>query len=238
MASRPRVPGIIGGAGPGATARLYLDVIARCHRAGLPNRPPVLIASLDIDLAVEERLLRDGTGVEGYRTALIEAARALAAAGADFLAMPCNTLHVLLPDLAAAVPLPVAGIVEAAAREVARSGCRTVGLLATTTTLAAGLYQEGLAAHGLTVIGIDDALQRRLERRIQQEVDQAGPIEDDGLGAAVLAELTAGGAGALVAGCTELKAVMEGWNLRLPIVDSLDALGALVVREMLGPRGS
>lgn len=232
MPPRLRVPGIVGGAGPGATAQLYLDVMARCRRAGLANRPAVLIASLDIDLAMEERLLREGVGIEGYRESLLASGRALAAAGADFLAIPCNTLHVLLDDLAAAVPVPVLSIVDAVARQVDRRGCRTVGLLSTTTTAGAGLYQDGLRARGITVVGIAADLQRALEERIEAEVAQRAAAADDGLGAAVMGALAAQGAGAVVAGCTELQAVMDGWPEVLPVIDSLDALGALVVAQM------
>lgn len=238
MPARLRIPGIIGGAGPGATAQLYLDIMARCRQAGLERRPPVLIASLDIDLAMEERLLREGAGVEGYREPLLASGRALAAAGADFLAIPCNTLHVLLDDLARAVPIPVLSIVEAVAREAGKCGCRTVGLLATTTTARSGLYREGLKARGIAVVGISADLQAALEERIRDEVSQRGPAADTALEAAILGALAAQGAQAIVAGCTELNALMAGWTTAVPVIDSLDALGALVVEEMTAARNA
>lgn len=233
MTASLRIPGIIGGAGPGATAQLYLDIIARCRTSGLMRRPAVLIASLDIDLAMEERLLQEGVGVEGYGASLIRAARALAAAGADFLAIPCNTLHVLLPEVTAAVPIPVLSIVDAVAREVDRLGCRTVGLLSTTTTANAGLYQAGLNKRGIEVVGIASGLQGALEERIQAEVDLRRADSDGGLEAAIVAAFIGQGAGAIIAGCTELKALMAGWQVPVPVIDSLDALGTLVIEEML-----
>ena len=233
MHRKLQVPGIIGGAGPGATAQIYLDVVARCRRAGLPRRPPILIASLDIDLAVEERLLRDGVGIEGYRASLLESGRALAAAGADFLAVPCNSLHVLLPDLVEAVPIPVLSIVDAVAAEVGRCGCRTVGLLSTTTTASSGLYRDGLQARGIEVVGLPADLQGRLEQRIAREVEQLGPVADDGFEGELVGAMTAQKAGALIAGCTELKSIMAGWSSGLPVIDSLDALGMLVAERIM-----
>jgi aspartate racemase len=228
-----RVPGLLGGAGPGATAALYLDITERCRQANLPRRPAVLIASLEIDLALEGRLLRDGIGIEGYRDALLRAGQALAAAGADFLAIPCNTLHLLLPDLAGAVPIPVVSIVEAVAGEVEARGCRTVGLLATSQTVRSGLYAAGLASRGIEVVTIDPASQARLDAQIGREVAAPGQSVDPELGTAILTEFTARGVCAIVAGCTELKALLAGWSAPMPVIDSLDALGGAVVREML-----
>jgi aspartate racemase len=228
-----RVPGIIGGAGPGATARLYLDIVSRCRRSGLVHRPPILIASLDIDLAMEDRLLREGVGIEGYRDSLLSAARSLVAAGADFLAVPCNSLHVLLPELTTALPVSVVSIVEAVVREVEICGFRKVGLLATRTTISAGIYQEGLQQRGVEVVSITPDLQGVLEERIQAEVDQRLSADAAELEHAIADFFTAQAVRAVVAGCTELKSLMASWDLPLPVIDSLDALGVMVVREML-----
>jgi aspartate racemase len=228
-----RVPGIIGGAGPGATARLYLDVIERCRRAGLPWRPPVLIASLEIDLACEARLLETGDGIEGYHQALLRAGRALAAAGADFLALPCNTLHLLAADLQAAVPLPVLSILEAVARQAAEAECRIVGLLSTRRTARSGVYTTGLRNRGIEVVCLASDLQARLDERIRAELDTPGQVGDAELCAAIMSAFAAQGVCAIVAGCTELKAVMADWRLPVPVIDSLDALGAAVAQEIV-----
>lgn len=229
----PRVPGLIGGAGPGATAQIYLDIMTRCSRAGLPNRPPVLMASVDIDLAVEHRLLSEGVGVEGYLDGLLAAVRSLAAGGADFLAMPCNTLHLLYDQLAEASPVPVLSIVDAVARQIQDVGCGTVGLLSTAATARTGLYERGLADRGIKVVGIDDSIQSRLADAIEDEVTRMAFDDTSRLRRDVLATFREQGACAVIAGCTELKALMANWDLPLPVIDSLDALGAHVVDEML-----
>lgn len=232
MSPRQRVPGIIGGAGPGATARLYLDIMHRCSLAGLSNRPPVLIASLDIDLAIEARLLCEGVGVEHYLDPLLVAARSLVAGGADFLAMPCNTLHVLMPELREAVSVPVLSILDTVAAKIEQLHCCNVGLLATGTTARSGLYEVSLQRHGITVKGLSDALQTALQRRILAEVAQQTDPAQDALGAAISEYFAAAGVCAIVAGCTELKAVMAGWPVATPVIDSLDVLGAAVAEAM------
>ena len=227
-----RVPGLIGGAGPGATAQLYLDVMVRARSAGWSRRPPMLVASLDIDLAVEERLLTTGEGVEDYLDGMLAAVAALDRGGADFLAMLSNTLRVLHDRLQDASSVPVLHIVDAVARQLTDIGCGTVGLLSTLATARTGLYRDGLQARGFTVVGIDDSLQARLGHAIRDEVAQA-EIDDTGrLRRDIMATFRERGACAVIAGCTELKSLMAGWNLPLPVIDSLDALAALVFAEM------
>lgn len=233
MALKLPLPGIIGGAGPAATSQLYLDIMARCRRAGLDQRPAVLVASLRIDLSLEERLLSSGQGIEGYLESLVCSAKALEAAGVDFIAIPCNTLHLLLPDLVPRIAPPVLSIVDAVVAEVHQAGCRKVGLLGTAATVDTGLYQEGLRHGGVEVVCLDEQRQQALAQRIRDEVDQGPAKADDTLGADVAEFFRSRGAEVLVAACTELKSVMAGWPGDLPVVDSLDALGASVVREML-----
>jgi aspartate racemase len=230
------LPGIIGGAGPIATTQLYLDIISRCRRAGIDQRPPVLVASLRIDLALEENLLRTGEGIDGYREPLLEAADALQRAGADFLAIPCNTLHLLLPELEAAAEIPVLSIVDAVVGQAERAGCRRAGLLGTEATVRTGLYQQGMQSRGMEVVCLGHDLQLALAEQIREEVGQGATGDDDGLGDRIVSFFHSREVGALVAGCTELKALMAGWTHSLPVIDSLDALGEAVVREMLGAR--
>jgi len=229
------IPGIVGGAGPGATSQLYLDIIARCQRAGIDRRPPVLMASLRIDLAMEERLLRTGKGIDGYLPALVEAATALAGAGAHFIAIPCNTLHLLLSDLEGATDLPVLSIVDAVVDRVAETGARRVGLLATGATIRTGLYQAGLERRGIEPVPLDHSLQEALTERISREVGQGEAVTNDPLGSEILDGFRSHGVKALVAGCTELKSLMARWSITMPVVDSLDALGGAVAKEMLDP---
>jgi aspartate racemase len=228
------LPGIIGGAGPVATSQLYLDIVDRCRQAGFDRRPPLLIASLQIDLAMEHRLLQTGEGIEGYREPLLAAGHSLERAGADFLALPCNTLSRFLPLLQDAVGIPVISIIAAVVEEVQRLGCRRIGLLATGATIATGLFQAVLHARDIDVICLDESRQDALGANIRTEVTQGVPSGEDAFGQDVIGFFQALGVEALVAGCTELKALMVHWPRVLPVIDSLDALGAVVVRHMLG----
>lgn len=227
------IPGIIGGAGPKATTQLYLDIMTRCQQAGLVHRPAVLIASLDINLAMEERLIQTGEGVAGYWDCLLAAARQLVAGGADFLAMPCNTLHILVPDLRDEIDVPVISILDAAVKQLEDLGSRRVGFLATGATAASNLYQDALADRDIEAVEPNQEFQTELQKRILAELAQHDRQNAAGFRTAIGDYFLANGADAVLAGCTELKALLADWHHPLPVVDSLDALGSEIVRRML-----
>lgn len=77
----------------------------------------------------------------------LSASRFLVERGIKLLVVACNTASAAaLPALRAALPLPVVGVVEPAAREAAQRARRRVGILGTESTVASGAYQQALAA--------------------------------------------------------------------------------------------
>jgi aspartate racemase len=192
----------------------------------------LLVASLEIDLEAERQLLGEGVGIEQYEDSLLRGAGALTAAGADFLAIACNTLHVLYEMLQEQCDVPVLHICDAVARGVERVGASRVGLLSTMATARTGVYELGLEERGIEVVNIDTTLQRRLADAIRDEVTQKELDDTSHLRSDILATFEGLGADAVIAGCTELKALMVGWDLPLTVIDSLDCLGEMVFSEM------
>jgi len=67
--------------------------------------------------------------------------------GIKLLVVACNTASATaLPALQVALPVPVVGVVEPAARAAARIARRAVAVLGTESTVASGVYQRLLAA--------------------------------------------------------------------------------------------
>jgi glutamate racemase len=81
----------------------------------------------------------------------VESARFLAAQGCDHLVIACNTATALaLPEIKAAVPIPVTGVIQPGAHAV-QSAATTpeVLVLATTATVQSHAYREACAALNL-----------------------------------------------------------------------------------------
>ncbi|MEV4337047.1 amino acid racemase [Streptomyces sp. NPDC049590] len=154
-----RTLGVLGGMGPAATAEFLRLLAADVPAARDQEHPRIVMLS---DPGIPDRtaaILGDDT----------EAARrirqdlfTLAGWGADLLAIPCNTAHALLDDIAAELPAPVVDIVDATLEPAARTSPEGGWLTATTGTVASGLYQTRAAARGYPLHVPGDGEQARV----------------------------------------------------------------------------
>jgi aspartate racemase len=104
--------GVIGGLGPETTANFYSEVIFRCQKLNDIQRPSIVVGSVPLLFEIERDLIAHNTGIERYIPFLQDEAKLLEKAGVDFIVMPCNSLHVFIDDIRAAVSVPVLSIVE------------------------------------------------------------------------------------------------------------------------------
>jgi aspartate racemase len=109
----------------------------------------------------------------------------------------------------------------------------TVGLLATTGTIRAGLYQDWLARVGIDLVLPDPAVQEgkvmpaiRAVKADQRE----GTASEDLAGAA--RELVARGAQVVIAGCTEIPLGLAPEAVSVPLVDPAVVLAQALVRRV------
>lgn len=228
-----RVIGVLGGMGPLATADLYRKIIDATPAQRDQDHLHVII---DADPRVPDRteaLLRGGEDPTPW---LITGGRRLAAAGADFIVMPCNTAHAFLPRVQPEVPIPFVGMIDAAAREVGRlvKPGALVGILATSGTIAAGLYQGALKRAGLHPLVPGAADQADVEVGIH--LVKAGTTGRDATDHVLVAarDLVARGAEALLAACTELPIILHQDDVTVPLVDPTAALARAAVAIATG----
>jgi aspartate racemase len=158
----------------------------------------------------------------------------LTAAGADLIAIPCNTAHAFLDAVrSAAAPVPVLDMVTETAAEL--SGIlphARVGVLATSGTLAAGLYQESLVRYGLEPVIPDDTGQDAVMSAIRQVKAGGEPSPARAWISLATELLAAAGADIAVAACTEIPLLLtEGSPGALPVMDATDVLARTVVRR-------
>lgn len=222
--------GVLGGMGPLATADFYEKLIARTPAAGDQDHVPVVIYAVPQVPDRTAALLRGGATP---LPALLTGLRTLVAAGAQAIAIPCNTAHAWYDELAAATPVPILHIADAAADAAARiagPGAR-LGLVATSGTLATDFYPRRLAARGFECATPTDAEMRdRVSPGIARvkagAVEEGGRLLEEAVGA-----LLERGAGAVVLGCTEVPVALDriGSPLRARCVDATAALAEACV---------
>ncbi len=153
-----------------------------------------------------------------------EAGRLLAAdavnlerAGADFVVLCTNTMHVVAPAIEAALSVPFLHLADTTARAVSAAGIDTVGLLGTRYTMEQEFYRGRLAAHGLTVLVPHEPDRTTVHDVIYHELVQ-GTVrtESKAAYAEVVGRLVERGATGIVAGCTEIELLLGPDDVPVP----------------------
>jgi aspartate racemase len=229
----PQVIGVLGGLGPWATLDLF-DKILRLTPA--ERDQDHLRVIIDNNPRVPDRGRAILAGGADPTPALVEGARTLERAGADFIVIPCNTAHYFHPAIQAAVGIPVLHIMEevAAAARAELPQVRVLGLLATPATVASGLYHRACGRVGCEVIVPGPSGQDVVSAAIGAvKAGRRGRDLTRAL-APVVGELLSCGAGAVIVGCTELSLVVDARDVPVPVLDSTSILARAAVRRALG----
>ncbi|MEX0735209.1 MAG: aspartate/glutamate racemase family protein [Steroidobacteraceae bacterium] len=90
--------------------------------------------------------------LQGVADLMLDSARKLANAGANFLICPDNTIHEALPLVMPRSPRPWLHIAEVVAAEAAQRGFRRLGLTGTRWLVEGPVYPEKLAERGLNCV--------------------------------------------------------------------------------------
>jgi aspartate racemase len=174
------------------------------------------------------RHLIEGTG-DDPGPVLAEMARRLEAAGAEALAMACNTAHHYSDAIREVVRIPFIDVVELSVVQAASLAGRSgrVGILASPAVRRIGLFDAALCARGLTALYPEDegALLIAI-RRIKAEGPGTAPREAL---AAAAAELVTRGADVQMIACTEFSLAATAVTVDTPFFDTADLLAQAIV---------
>lgn len=227
-----RTVGIIGGLGPETTAEFYLEVIFSSFEENKTQRPPILIWNVPLEYEIEEELLTKASGEERYIPYLIDAAQRLEKGGADFLVMPCNSLHIFIEEIREAVTIPILSILEETARFLKDTNIREVGILATTTTIKKKSYEAHLANAGIKQLIPDDFQQAKIGKMIRNLVLNRHSNDDR----KELMEIVDGfhkkNVMTVILACTDLQLLIPHHD-EMKIYDTMKILAEATVREIL-----
>lgn len=170
---------------------------------------------------------------------MLSSARKLAAAGAEFLICPDNTIHQALAGVRAASPLPWLHIAEVVAEEAARRGFQSVAVTGTRSLVASRVYPEALAARGMDCLVPEPEQCLEIDRIIFEQLVNA--VFEDGARQyfqRVIARLARRGADAVVLGCTEIPLIIDDSCSPLPTLDSTRLLARAALRHSIAAAGS
>ena len=218
-----KVLGVLGGMGPAATVAFLARLQALTPAEGDADHIRVL---MDLNPQVPDR----NKTPKKAEAVLGEMAERLKAAGAEVLAMPCNTAHAQATGIRKA-GLPFIDMIAETTAAAQATGAQWVGILATPGGEA--LYRKALRDKGLSVMTLDGA-DRDVFMSLVYGVKR-GDVGDAARGemrrlAALFAD---GGAGAVIAGCTEVPLLLSQDDVAAPLVDSAEVLASACVKACL-----
>lgn len=153
---------------------------------------------------------------------LADAARSLARAGADFLVLCTNTMHIVAPQIEAATTLPFLHIADATAARIQAQGLTQIGLLGTRFTMEEDFYGGRLEArHGLQVL-VPPPADRAIVHRVIYEELCRGRIDDGSRREyqRIVGELVTAGAQGVILGCTEIGLLLRPGDSPVPLFDT------------------
>jgi aspartate racemase len=192
--------------------------IGVAERLGGLHSARLLLHSVDFDEIATRQ--HDGDW-DGTAAILAEAARGLAAAGADGLLLATNTMHKVAEPVQRAAGLPLLHIADATAAAVREAGLRRVGLLATAFTMEDAFYVDRIATHGIEAIVPDAPTRAEVHRIIYDELvrDVVRSRSRDVFRQA-MAALVADGADGMIFGCTEIGLLVGPEDTTVPSFDT------------------
>jgi aspartate racemase len=207
---------------------ICLDALAL---VGKNDHPRITLDSIPMARWLPSFDAGDYAGVAGF---MLDSARLLAAAGADFAICPDNSAHLAWEHVQAETPIPWLHIAGVLGEEAVRRGYRRVGVLGTRYTMGGPVYPKALGKLGIEAVVPDAADGDEVHRIIFAELVD-GIFTDESRRAynRVIARLRARGCDAVALACTEIPLLVRPEESPLPTLDSTALLARAALVEAL-----
>lgn len=180
------------------------------------------IIMYSVDFGPMEKLQREEQWKE-IGAQIIDIAKKLEQAGADFIVICTNTTHCIADMLEKKIDIPLLHIADATITAIKRKGINKIGLLGTIYTSNYPFYQEKLKSAGISVIMpsqaniefINSIIYKELCRRVVRENSKTAILK-------IIATLKKAGAQGIVLGCTELPLLITPDDVSIPLFNMLE----------------
>ncbi len=165
-----KVLGIIGGMGPRATQLFYKMIVDKTEAHSDQEHLNMIVLN-HASMPDRTAAIKSGDVEELYHK-LLHDAKFLEVGGADYIAIPCNTSHLLVDRLQKNLKIPIINMVKEAAMSIY---CRygenfKLGILASDGTIKTKLYQNECKALGIKTVVPSEKNQARVMKIIYEGV--------------------------------------------------------------------
>jgi len=212
--------GLIGGMSWESTAHYYsgLNEGVKAKLGGLHSAK---IAMVSVDFAPIEKLQHLGDW-DATADILIDAAKNVEAAGADFVMICTNTMHEVAPKIETEISIPILHIADATADVIKDKEFKKVGLLGTAFTMERDFYKGRLTdKHGIDVI-VPNKEERKIVHDVIYQELCLGEIKDTSKAVylKIIERLANEGAEAVILGCTEIGMLVKQADTNVVLLDT------------------
>lgn len=160
---------------------------------------------------------------EELTSVMVSEAESLKKAGAEFIVICTNTMHLMAPDIEENTGLTVVHIAKATGEEIIRRNVNKVLLLGTKYTMEGTFYRECLEEKGIEVI-IPDEEDRQIVHDIIYNELIVGEIKDNSKNSyiKIIEKAMKNGATGVVLGCTEIPLLIKQGDVDVEVFDTTD----------------
>jgi aspartate racemase len=210
--------GIVGGVGPLATMLLG-EMIVRRTNASKDQEHVDMVITNNTKIPDRTAYVLDRTKPNPV-TVMISDIHRLTSIGAEIIAIPCNTAHSFYAEMQQASSVPILNMIEETVKRASEEGVKRLGILATTGTVTAGVYQDACEKAGIVPVIPDGPTQEKVMSIIYDYVKANKPA-DRKLWNEIEFHMIGQQCDQVILGCTELSIVREELNLQDLYLDSL-----------------
>ncbi len=227
--------GLIGGMSWESTAEYY-RIINETVKEKLGGFHSAKMIMYSVDFSEVEEMQNLGQWDDAARL-LIEAARKIEKAGAEFGLICANTMHKVFDKVQKSIAIPLLHIADVTAQEIQKCGIHKVGLLGTRYTMEQDFYKDRLQKKYCLKVIIPAQRERTEIHRILYNELCLGKIRKISRDRfkKIIAGLVARGAEGIILGCTEIPLLVDKRDYNVPIFDTTELHARAAVEYALQP---
>ncbi len=220
--------GIIGGMGPGASARMLQVMVSMASdEFGARNGedfPEIILSSIPVP-----DFISDKRNIQPALNMLKDRVKKLNIMNVSCFGIACNTAYILFDDLNLVSGAPFVSMIDEVANEIIQKKVKKIGLLASPMTIAAGLYQKVLE-NSMEVILPTDKQMEIIEDIIRNVIAGRNSFIDSKRLLSIAKSLDKRGAQGIILGCTELPIIFPR-EKGFTVFDSVEILSRALLRK-------
>lgn len=224
--------GIIGGFGPETTAKFMMLLLSKWQKINKTQRPEILLWNAPVNNKSEGDFIESGKNSKEFLHLLLNGAKILEKAGADFLVLPCNSLHIFITEIRKSVHIPTLNIIEQTARKLKEDGCKKIGIFSSGATKKFKIFEKEFDRNGITPAILNDTDQKILNQIIENLVVNKKIMKDTKRFKKIANSLKFQGISNILLACTDLQ-LLDPKIRNIKFIDTFEILAEATVDKML-----